>query len=84
MPSEGTYFLTVDISSFGGLDDETFCRNLVTRFGVAAIPVSAFYTVDPVKSVVRFCFAKHDATLDRGRQRLDRALSDLTLLGTRS
>ena len=84
MPSEGTYFLTVDISSFGGLDDETFCRNLVTRFGVAAIPVSAFYTVDPVKSVVRFCFAKHDATLDRGLQRLDRALSDLTLLGTRS
>ena len=38
-------------------------RELVEERGVAAIPVSAFYTEDAVKTVVRFCFAKHDATL---------------------
>ncbi len=79
LPSQGTYFVTIDISAMG-LDDETFCRNLVTKFGVAAIPVSAFYTVDSVKSVVRFCFAKYDATLDAALQRLEKAASHPDLL----
>ena len=38
--------------------------------GVAAIPVSAFYAEDPVTSIVRLCFAKVDATLDAGIERL--------------
>ena len=37
---------------------------------VAAIPVSAFYADDPIRSVVRFCFAKRDATLDTALERL--------------
>jgi aspartate/methionine/tyrosine aminotransferase len=41
---------------------------------VAAIPVSAFYAQDAVKSVVRFCFAKADATLDGALERLSGAL----------
>ena len=71
MPSEGTYFLTVDLSGFGLKDDAAFCRELVVQRGVAAIPVSAFYTVNPVRNVVRFCFAKHDATLDAALARLE-------------
>ncbi|HEY9212437.1 MAG TPA: aminotransferase, partial [Ancylobacter sp.] len=35
-----------------------------------AIPVSAFYADAPVDTVVRFCFAKTDATLDAALQRL--------------
>ena len=38
-----------------------FCERLVREHGVAAIPVSAFYAQDPIRSVVRFCFAKRDA-----------------------
>jgi aspartate/methionine/tyrosine aminotransferase len=41
---------------------------------VAAIPVSAFYAVEPIKSVVRFCFAKRDQTLDKAIERLGGAL----------
>ena len=37
---------------------------------VAAIPVSVFYEDDPVTSVVRFCFAKKDATIDAALERL--------------
>jgi aspartate/methionine/tyrosine aminotransferase len=38
---------------------------------VAAIPVSAFYEDQPVSSVVRFCFAKKDETIDGALERLD-------------
>ena len=70
IPSQGTYFLNIDISALGENDDVAFCRRLVTDHGVAAIPVSAFYAEGAVKTVVRFCFAKKDATLDAGLERL--------------
>ena len=54
-------------------DDHTFCTRAVKEAGVAAIPVSAFYAEDPVRSVVRLCFAKKDETLDAGIERLARA-----------
>lgn len=70
LPSVGTYFLNVDIAPLGESDDTAFCQRLVTENGVAAIPVSAFYAEGAVKTVVRFCFAKHDATLDAALERL--------------
>lgn len=70
LPSVGTYFLNVDIGPLGEGDDVDFCRRLVTEHGVAAIPVSAFYDQAAVKTVVRFCFAKRDATLDEALTRL--------------
>lgn len=70
LPSVGTYFLNVDIAPLGEDDDIAFCQRLVTQNGVAAIPVSAFYAEGAVKNVVRFCFAKHDATLDAALERL--------------
>ena len=42
-------------------------------FGVAAIPVSAFFAEAPVRNVVRLCFAKADATLDAAVARLAKA-----------
>ncbi|MBD8907173.1 aminotransferase [Methylorubrum zatmanii] len=69
MPSAGTYFLTVDIAGFG-LDDTAFCERIVRERGVAAIPVSAFYERGDVTNLVRFCFAKTDATLDAAVARL--------------
>lgn len=71
LPSQGTYFLTVDLSPLGlNETDEAFCRRIVTDYRVAAIPVSAFYEQDAVTSVVRFCFAKSDSTLDFALERL--------------
>jgi aspartate/methionine/tyrosine aminotransferase len=70
LPSAGTYFLNVDIAPLGESDDVAFCERLVRQHGVAAIPVSAFYAYQPVRTVVRFCFAKRDDTLDRALDRL--------------
>ncbi len=70
LPSAGTYFLNLDIAPLGESDDVAFCELLVRRHGVAAIPVSAFYAHRPVRTIVRFCFAKHDDTLDRALERL--------------
>jgi len=71
LDAQGTYFLNVDLAPLGlNQDDETFCKRLVTEHKVAAIPVSAFYADDPIRSVVRFCFAKRDATLDAALERL--------------
>jgi len=71
LPSAGTYFVNIDIAALGRGDDMAFCTWLVEEHGVAAIPVSAFYAHEPISSVVRFCFAKHDATLDAALARLD-------------
>jgi aspartate/methionine/tyrosine aminotransferase len=71
LPSAGTYFLTVDLAPLGETDDVAFCERLVREHGVAAIPVSAFYAQDAIRSVVRFCFAKGDAMLDGALARLE-------------
>src|SRR5215212_8046059 len=69
IPAQGTYFLNIDIAPLGE-PDAAFCRRLVLDHGVAAIPVSAFYAEGAVNTVVRFCFAKRDATLDAALERL--------------
>ncbi len=71
LPSAGTYFLNVDIAPLDESDDVAFCRKLALDYGVVAIPVSAFYAQDHVKNVVRFCFAKRDATLEAALSRLE-------------
>ncbi|WP_036001434.1 aminotransferase class I/II-fold pyridoxal phosphate-dependent enzyme, partial [Bradyrhizobium yuanmingense] len=75
LKSQGTYFLTVDLSPLGLNESDTeFCWRIVKDYKVAAIPVSAFYEQDPVTSVVRFCFAKKDETLDTALERLSDAV----------
>jgi aspartate/methionine/tyrosine aminotransferase len=71
LDSQGTYFLNVDLAPLGAVDDVSFCKTLVNDFGVAAIPVSAFYAENPITSVVRFCFAKRDKTLNGALERLE-------------
>ena len=74
LPSEGTYFLGVDLARSGiSMADKDFSLKLVKEFGVASIPFSAFYAADPVTSVVRFCFAKSDAILDAALEKLRQA-----------
>ena len=70
LPSEGTYFQCVDISDISALGDAEFCKWLTTEIGVAAIPLSAFYSEAFDQRVVRFCFAKKDDTLNAALARL--------------
>jgi aspartate/methionine/tyrosine aminotransferase len=74
LPSQATYFLSIDLSASGvAIDDSEFCERLVATCGVAAIPFSAFYAEDPVRNIIRLCFAKHDETLDAAIERMTRA-----------
>ena len=74
LPTDGTYFLSVDLAASGvEIGDREFCLQAVRAAGVAAIPVSALYEAEPVTSIVRLCFSKRDATLDAGIERLAKA-----------
>jgi methionine aminotransferase len=70
LPSEGSYFQCVDISEVSDLREAEFCQWLTSEIGVAAIPLSAFYGNGFDQRVVRFCFAKKDATLNMALDRL--------------
>ncbi|MES2481009.1 MAG: pyridoxal phosphate-dependent aminotransferase [Pseudomonadota bacterium] len=72
LPSEGSYFQCVDISRVSDLPEADFCQWLTRELGVAAIPLSAFYGDGFDQRVVRFCFAKQDATLHSALERLAR------------
>jgi N-succinyldiaminopimelate aminotransferase len=73
LPSHGTYFVNIDLSALSGSDDVSFADRLVREFGVATIPVSAFYAENANRSTLRLCFAKKDSTLDAGLERIRRA-----------
>jgi methionine aminotransferase len=72
LPSEGSYFQCVDISAVSDLNEADFCQWLTREVGVAAIPLSAFYGNGFDQGVVRFCFAKQDATLASALGRLQK------------
>jgi methionine aminotransferase len=68
--SPGTYFQLADYSAVSDQADVDFVRELTATIGVAAIPVSVFCADPPSERLVRFCFAKHAATLDAAGERL--------------
>ncbi|MGF6180146.1 methionine aminotransferase [Massilia sp. UYP32] len=72
LPSDGTYFQCVRYDAVSDLSEADFARWLTTEIKVAAIPVSAFYGQPKESRVVRFCFAKKDATLQLALERLGR------------
>jgi methionine aminotransferase len=70
IPSYGSYF---EMYSYGGLSNELekdIAIRMVKECGVASIPTSAFYTDGDDNKVLRFCFAKKEATLDKAVERL--------------
>lgn len=69
-PSPGTYFQLLDYRAISSASDVEFADRLLRDFGVASIPVSPFYQSAPPLSVVRFCFAKNDSTLEQAAERL--------------
>jgi len=69
-PAAGTYFQLADYSAVSDRPDVEFCEELARRHGVAAIPLSPFCDEPPRARLVRFCFAKEDATLERAAGQL--------------
>ncbi len=70
LPCNGSYFQCASYKNISDEDDITFTRRLITDFGVAAIPVSAFYQNGDDYKVIRFCFAKREETLKDAAQKL--------------
>jgi L-glutamine---4-(methylsulfanyl)-2-oxobutanoate aminotransferase len=70
-PTEGTYFTMAGYRDLSDADDREFCRRMVERAGVVAIPPSVFYH-DPADGhgLVRFAFCKDEATLTEAVERL--------------
>ena len=71
-PSAGTYFQLLDYGAISGERDVDLARRLTIEAGVASIPVSLFYESPPESRVLRFCFAKDDATLVKAAEILCR------------
>lgn len=61
----GTYFQLLDYSAITDISDYEFALLLTEKFKVASIPVSVFYENKTDNKVLRFCFAKENATLER-------------------
>jgi methionine transaminase len=72
-PSRGTYFASASyahLPEFASLTENEFAKLMTTKFGVACIPVSAFYHDAQDHRVVRFCFAKKEETLSLAAERI--------------
>ncbi|MBG6233731.1 methionine aminotransferase [Pedobacter sp. CAN_A7] len=70
LPCEGSYFQCVTYKAISDEGDYALATRLIKEFGVAAIPLSAFYTRSTDCQVLRFCFAKKQETLENAVNRL--------------
>ncbi len=70
--SRGTFFQNLSFDAISDERDTDLAVRLTREFGVASIPVSAFYRQPPQHKVLRFCFAKSDETLAKGAEILCR------------
>lgn len=70
LPADGTYFQCVRYDAISDLPEAEFAKWLTATARVAAIPMSAFYHDGLDQGIVRFCFAKQDATLRLALERL--------------
>lgn len=70
MPSSGSYFVCASYEKISQLPALDFAIQLIKEYGVATIPVSAFYADGRDDKVLRFCFAKKEETLLLATERL--------------
>lgn len=72
IPSYGSYFECYSYAGLSEMNDKDFAIHLTKNFGVATIPVSAFYKKGDDNKVIRFCFAKQESTLEKAVEQLRR------------
>ena len=70
LPSKGTYFQLFKYDRISEESEFDFAMRLTKEYGVAAIPLSYFYTDKFDNKVLRFCFAKTHETLDKAAELL--------------
>ena len=70
IPSHGSYFECYSYGHFSNETDKELAVRLTREYGIATIPVSAFYKHGEDNKVLRFCFAKKEDTLTKAIQKL--------------
>lgn len=70
IPSQGSYFECYGYGHFTQEADREFAIRLTKEYGIATIPLSAFYKQGTDHKVLRFCFAKKEETLEKAVARL--------------
>lgn len=70
LPCKGSYFQCVSFAHLTDESDVEFAKRIITEYGVASIPVSAFYTNKTDDKILRFCFAKEQNTLEAAVEKL--------------
>jgi len=64
LASSGSYFESYRYDTISDEPDTVFAERLVREFGIAIVPMSAFYQKSTDHKVIRLCFAKVKETLD--------------------
>jgi len=72
IPSHGSYFECYSYAGFSNETDKALAIRLTKEYRIATIPVSAFYQNGEDNKVLRFCFAKKEATLEKAVLQLQR------------
>ena len=70
LPSYGSYFQLYSYENISNETENDFAVRLIKEYGVAGIPVSAFYKTPQENKVIRFCFAKKEGTLEHAVKKL--------------
>ena len=67
LPPQGSYFINIDLRA-SGITESTldYAFDLIRHHGLATIPLSAFCDSGRDPAVLRLCFAKSLATLEKG------------------
>ena len=69
-PTSGSYFQLAGYEQVSDMPDMEFAQWLTKEYGVATIPVSAFYSNKEDNKLIRFCFAKKEETLQQAMERM--------------
>ena len=72
LPCFGSFFQCYSYANLSNKSDKEMAVDLVENYGVATIPLSAFYHNATDNKVLRFCFAKKESTLQEAAERLCR------------
>lgn len=70
LPSHGSYFQIYSYRDISDEPEKDFAVRITKAYGVATIPVAAFYHDELNHQVVRFCFCKKETTLEAAAERL--------------
>jgi methionine aminotransferase len=67
-PCTGTYFQLLNYKNISNEPDTDLAIRLTKEKGLAAIPLSVFYTGGKQQHLLRFCFAKKEETLQKAAE----------------